>query len=97
MAEIQYAAGDKQPNITLGELEKRFAAAGVPAHVKTDSPDRQWLAFEGHESILKVMTQDGKVTEATLNVGVYDEPKVVEKIKRVLQESSFSVLEKAGP
>lgn len=97
MAEIQYSAGDKQPNITLEDLEKRFAAVGVPAHVKSDSPDKQWFAFEGHESILKVITQDGKVTEATLNAGVYDEPKVVEKIKRVLQDGGFSVLEKAGP
>ena len=97
MADIQFAAVDKQPNVTLEELENRFAAAGVPTHVKSDSPDQQWLAFEGHESILRILASEGKVIEATLNVGIYDEPKVVEKIKRALQESGFTVLEKAGP
>lgn len=90
MSELYFAPTKNAPPITLQQLQQRLEATGLPCALDQDSPETCWLIFEPNESTIYASITNGRVTLATFNLGLNDEPGVMTAVERVMDDIGFS-------
>src|ERR1044071_4945905 len=92
--EIYYAPKDENaPLPTLGTVQLRFAAAGLPCTIEPEegAPDMWWMVFEPFStSTIGISTKGDHFVFATVEASFDDDPAFLEKIDQVLESIGFS-------
>lgn len=89
--DIYFALKEGASAITLDEVQRRFAEAGIPFtfQLDADSPEMPWLIFNEQQSSIMATMKDNRLVFATLQASFHGDPAFIEQVGELLESMGF--------